>query len=569
MDFKKYGHEDFRPKNFTNRQWPSKNIEAAPIWCSVDMRDGNQSLPTPMNIEEKIKMFNMLVEVGFKQIEIGFPSASDTEYNFLRKLIEENRIPKDVKIQVLTQAREHLIKKTYDCLRGCENAIVHIYNSTSVLQREVVFNKSKEDIIKIAVEGAKLCKIEEANHPDTNFQYEYSPESFTGTEMEYALEICEAVMDVLKPTKENKLIINLPSTVEMTTPNIYADQIEYFSTNVKDRDCVTISLHPHNDRGTCVAAGELGLLAGADRIEGTLFGNGERTGNLDIVTMALNMYSSGIDTKLDFSQISKISEIYKTCTKLDIHARHPYAGELVFCAFSGSHQDAIRKGMKARQDKKQYEWSVPYLPIDPHDLGREYTEIIRINSQSGKGGAIYIMETEFGFNIPKNMHKYFGQVIKQASDESEKELSPQEIYKLFKKWYVDIETPYSLKKYKINSNNDDLFAENNGIEKNIIDIEAIVNFHDTDYHIKGNGNGPIDAFNNAIKTKELKDYKFIDYYEHALSDGSNAKGIAYVQIEDKGEPYFGVGISENVNTAAINALMNAINKSYMQVKINE
>ena len=501
FDCTKYKRANFQPKNFKDRQWPDKEITKAPIWCSVDLRDGNQSLPIPMNVDEKIKMFNMLLEVGFKEIEIGFPSASQTEYDFLRKLIDEDLIPDDVTIQVLTQSREHLIVKTFESLKGCKKAIVHLYNSTSILQREVVFHKSKDEIMDIAVKGAEIFNREAKKYPQTKFQYEYSPESFTGTEMDYALEICEAVMDVWKPTSDNKMIINLPSTVEMTTPNLYADQIEWFSRNIKHRDCVTISLHTHNDRGTSVAACELGILAGADRIEGTLFGNGERTGNLDIITVAMNMYSSGIDPKLDFSNILKITDIYK------------------------------------------------------------------INSQSGKGGAIYIMENEFGFNIPKNMHKYFGKVVKEASDKMGKELSPQEIYDLFKEWYIDIATPYRLKKYKINSVNSDVYDIKNCAENNILELEAIINFEGKDYIIKGQGNGPIDAFNNALKQKELKNYKFKNYYEHALSDGSHAKGVAYVEIEDKGEPYFGVGISENINTAAINALMNAINKSYMKMII--
>lgn len=444
FNYKKYVKPNFQPKNFTNREWPDKDIKKAPIWCSVDLRDGNQSLPTPMSVDEKMGMFKMLLDVGFKEIEVGFPSASQTEYDFLRKLIDENLIPDDVKVQVLTQSREHLITKTFEALKGCKNAIVHLYNSTSVLQRDVVFNMDKEEIIGIAVKGAKLIKEEAAKYPETNFQFEYSPESFTGTEMDYALEICEAVMDVWQPTSENKMIINLPSTVEMTTPNRYADQIEWFSKTIKNRDCVSISLHPHNDRGTSTAAAELGLLAGADRIEGTLFGNGERTGNLDILIVGMNMYSQGVDPELDFSNINKIAEIYKDCTKLPIHERHPYVGDLVFTAFSGSHQDAIRKGMKARESRGEYVWQVPYLPLDPHDLGREYKEIIRINSQSGKGGAAYIMESEFGYNMPKAMQKYFGKVVKRHSDSMGKELSPQEIFNLFEKWYINIETPYKL-----------------------------------------------------------------------------------------------------------------------------
>ena len=573
FNYKKYVKPDFQPKNFTNREWPDKDITKAPIWCSVDLRDGNQSLPTPMGVDEKMKMFKMLLDVGFKEIEIGFPSASQTEYDFLRKLIDENLIPDDVKVQVLTQSREHLITKTFEALRGCKNAIVHLYNSTSVLQRDVVFNMEKYEIIGIAVKGAKLMKEEAAKYPETNFQFEYSPESFTGTEMEYALEICEAVMDVWEPTQENKMIINLPSTVEMTTPNRYADQIEWFSKNIKNRDCVTISLHPHNDRGTSTAAAELGLLAGADRIEGTLFGNGERTGNLDIL---MNMYAQGVDPELDFSNINEIADIYKNCTKLNIHERHPYVGDLVFTAFSGSHQDAIRKGMKAREARGEYVWQVPYLPLDPHDLGREYTEIIRINSQSGKGGAAYIMESEFGYNMPKAMQTYFGKVVKRCSDSMGKELSPQEIFNLFKKWYIDIETSYKLTKYKISSVDSDSFdVDSNNIETNSLSLEAVINFDGHDYTIKGTGNGPVDAFSNALMQQDekelqpLKNYKFVHYHEHALGEGSHVKGVAYIQIDTGAdEPYFGVGISENINTAAISALMNAINKSYIKMNVN-
>ena len=567
---------NFQPKNFTNREWTDKDITKAPIWCSVDLRDGNQSLPTPMSVDEKMGMFKMLLDVGFKEIEVGFPSASQTEYDFLRKLIDENLIPDDVKVQVLTQSREHLITKTFEALKGCKNAIVHLYNSTSVLQRDVVFNMDKDEIIGIAVKGAELLKEEAAKYPETNFQFEYSPESFTGTEMDYALEICEAVMDVWQPTSENKMIINLPSTVEMTTPNRYADQIEWFSKTIKNRDCVSISLHPHNDRGTSTAAAELGLLAGADRIEGTLFGNGERTGNLDILIVGMNMYSQGVDPELDFSNINKIAEIYKDCTKLPIHERHPYVGDLVFTAFSGSHQDAIRKGMKARESRGEYVWQVPYLPLDPHDLGREYKEIIRINSQSGKGGAAYIMESEFGYNMPKAMQKYFGKVVKRRSDSMGKELSPQEIFNLFEKWYINIETPYKLTKYKISSVDSDSFdVDSNNIETNNLLLEAVINFNGHDYTIKGTGNGPVDAFSNALmqqdeeELKPLKNYKFVHYHEHALGEGSHVKGVAYIQI-DTGctEPYFGVGISENINTAAISALMNAINKSYIKMDVN-
>ena len=390
FNYKKYVKPDFQPKNFTNREWPDKDITKAPIWCSVDLRDGNQSLPTPMSVDEKMKMFKMLLDVGFKEIEIGFPSASQTEYDFLRKLIDENLIPDDVKVQVLTQSREHLITKTFEALRGCKNAIVHLYNSTSVLQRDVVFNMEKDEIIGIAVKGAKLMKEEAAKYPETNFQFEYSPESFTGTEVDYAMEVCEAVMDTWGASKDNKVIINLPSTVEMDTPNVYADQIEWMCRNFKDRERVIVSVHPHNDRGCGIASTELALLAGADRVEGTLFGNGERTGNVDVVTVALNMFTHGVDPQLELGSINDIKHVYEKCTKMDIPPRHPYVGQLVFTAFSGSHQDAINKGMHALRERNSKMWEVPYLPIDPSDLGRQYEPIVRINSQSGKGGVAYV-----------------------------------------------------------------------------------------------------------------------------------------------------------------------------------
>lgn len=552
MSYKNY--KEYPYVNIINREWPSKKIASAPIWCSVDLRDGNQSLPIPMNIEEKLKIFNLLVSLGFKEIEIGFPSASNTEYQFTRKLIEENLIPDDVTIQVLTQSRDHLIEKTFEALIGAKNAIVHLYNSTSVLQRKVVFNKSKEEIIEIAIHGAALLNEYSAKYPETNFSFEYSPESFTGTELEYSLEICQAVLDVWKPTPEKKSIINLPSTVEMSTPNIYADQIEWFCKNLSNRNSVIISLHTHNDRGTCTASSELGLLAGADRVEGTLFGNGERTGNLDIVTLALNLFTQGIDPMLNFTKLTEIVELYEECTKMSVHDRHPYAGKLVFTAFSGSHQDAIRKGLQAREKENAEYWEVPYLPIDPHDIGREYEEIIRINSQSGKGGTAYILETEFGFFLPKAMHDDFGKIVKNKSDQSSSELSPESIFNLFRDEYINIKTPYHLKNYKLNS------IQNVETDENIVQLEALISINNEEREIGGTGNGPVDAFFNALHTSNINGCNFISYDEHALEVGSNSKAVAYIQIENEGKRYFGVGVSENIDTASINALVSAINR---------
>ncbi len=419
-DHRKY--KPFPPVSLTDRTWPEKTITKAPRWCSVDLRDGNQALPVPMSVEEKLELFDLLLKIGFKEIEIGFPSASQTEFDYLRTLIDRNLIPDDVTIQLLTQSREHLIRRSFEAIKGCKNVVMHFYNSTSTVQRDVVFKKDREEIIRIAVEGARLIKEIAAEYPDTNLSYEYSPESFTGTELDFAVEICEAVMDVLEPTPEKKLILNLPATVEMHTPNIHADQIEWFSRNIKNRDCVLISLHTHNDRGTGVAAAELALMAGADRVEGTLFGNGERTGNTDLITMAMNLYSQGVDPCLDFSDIEHITNVYKRCTRMNVHERHPYAGELVYTAFSGSHQDAIKKGLEHNKSSRSAFWDVPYLPLDPSDLGREYEAIIRINSQSGKGGVAYILDAQFGYKLPKAMHPEFSRTIQKITDETGKEL---------------------------------------------------------------------------------------------------------------------------------------------------
>lgn len=553
MSYTKY--RPFPTIKLTDRLWPDKTIEKAPIWCSVDLRDGNQSLPVPMNVEEKLKMFKLLVDIGFKQIEVGFPSASDTEYRFLRTLIEENLIPEDVTIQVLTQSRAHLIEKTFEALKGAKKAIVHLYNSTSVLQRKVVFGKSKAEITDIAVTGAKLLNEYKAKYSDTTFAFEYSPESFTGTEIEYALEICEAVLDIWKPTAENPAIINLPATVEMATPNVYADQIEWFSRNIKSRETVLISLHTHNDRGTSIAATELGILAGADRVEGTLFGNGERTGNLDIMATALNLFTQGIDPELEFVDLKNIVKVYEECTKLSVHDRHPYAGKLVHTAFSGSHQDAIRKGLKVVKEEQNQFWEVPYLPIDPHDIGREYEEIIRINSQSGKGGAAFIMEEDFGFILPKAMHDDFGKLVKNKSDETGAELSASQIYELFSDEYLNKKAPYLLKSYKIQS------VQNVETDENIVNIQAQISINGEEKTISGTGNGPVDSFFNALYDSNLNSCRFISYDEHALGTGSDSKAATYIQIEDSnGKRYFGVGISENIDTASLNALISAINR---------
>jgi 2-isopropylmalate synthase len=540
--------------NLVDRQWPNNQIERAPIWCSVDLRDGNQSLPIPMNVDEKLKMFKLLVDLGFKEIEVGFPSASNTEYTFIRKLIEDNHIPEDVTIQVLTQSRDHLIERTFEALRGAKNAIVHLYNSTSTLQRRVVFNKSKEEIIQIAIHGAEMLNELKERYPGTNFTFEYSPESFTGTELEYALEICEAVLKVWKPSPEKKAIINLPSTVEMSMPNVYADQIEWFCRNLSNRESVIISIHTHNDRGTCTAASELGLLAGADRIEGTLFGNGERTGNLDILTMGMNLYSQGIDAELDFSNINNIIHIYEECTKMNVHQRHPYAGELVYAAFSGSHQDAIRKGLNVMKEESNEYWEVPYLTIDPHDVGREYQEIIRINSQSGKGGTAYILESEYGFMLPKAMHGEFGKLVKYKSDALGTELAPEQIYELFKDEYLHRNQPYKLRSYEIQS------VQDVETDTNTVDIKATISVEGVDKKIEGIGNGPVDAFFNALHSNHINGCTFISYDEHALEKGSKSRAVCYIQVENDGRRCFGVGVSENIDTASLNALISALNR---------
>ena len=550
--YKKY--VPFEQIKIKNRKWCDNTITKAPVWCSVDLRDGNQALVDPMNLEQKLEFFHALCDMGFKEIEIGFPSASETEYEICRELIEGNHIPDDVTIQVLVQAREHLIRKTFEAVKGAKNVIVHFYNSTSTLQRKVVFKKDMDGIIDIAVEGAKLIKeLIDGYEGDTNFRLEYSPESFSGTEVDNSVRICEAVMDVIKPTKENPIILNLPNTVEMCTPNTYADQIEYFITHMKNRDCAVISLHPHNDRGTGVACAELGLLAGADRIEGTLFGNGERTGNLDIVTVGLNMFTQGVDPQLDFSNLPKYREIYERCTKMKIGERQPYVGDLVFTAFSGSHQDAINKGFAYVRETNSDKWKIPYLPIDPADVGRQYEPIIRINSQSGKGGAAFVMQNNFGYELPKAMHPEFGALVKAECDKLGRELSPEELMGVFNKSYIDIEQKIWLVKHIVkNSGEDDATFEGT--------VHLVR--EDKDVDIKGEGNGPIDAFFNALKTIGVDGFEFVSYSEHAISQGSDSKAISYIQLKaPNGKNIFGVGISHGIFKASVRGILCAINRS--------
>jgi len=553
LNYKKY--KRFETIKLKDRTWLDNEITKAPIWCSVDLRDGNQALINPMTVDEKVEFFSLLVKLGFKEIEVGFPSASQIEYDFLRRLVDGNHIPDDVRVQVLTQARPHLIERTFEALKDVKQAIVHIYNSTSVLQRDVVFNMSKDEIKEIAVEGTKLVK-EYAKDFNGEIFLEYSPESFTGTEVEYALEICDAVLDTWGASRDNKVIVNLPSTVQMDTPNVYADQIEWMCRHFKDRERVIVSLHPHNDRGTGVADAELGLLAGADRVEGTLFGNGERTGNVDILNIAYNMFSHGIDPKLDIENIDEIVEIYERCVKIPVHVRHPYAGNLVFTAFSGSHQDAINKGMKKYQERLDNIWQVPYLPIDPSDLGREYEALVRINSQSGKGGIAFVMDHCYGFKIPKTMQKEFADVIQKIS-EGKGEVSPVEVMQAFEKEYLSIEVPFKLVKCTISDISDDA-----GDEDTKVNVTIVHNGQSKD--LEGIGNGPIDAFKAALAESSLINVKIIDYTEHALSTGSEAKAAAYVYMErnDIEKKTFGVGVDSNITKASIKSMISAINRLY-------
>tara|TARA_B100001029_G_scaffold97735_1_gene80345 strand:+ start:1916 stop:3589 length:1674 start_codon:yes stop_codon:yes gene_type:complete len=544
-------YSSFESIELPNRTWPDNNISSAPIWCSVDLRDGNQALAIPMNISQKLELFELLVEIGFKEIEIGFPSASETEFNFVRKLVDDNLIPEGVKLQCLVQAREHLIKKTFEAIDGVPNAIVHIYNSTSPLQREITFGGAKKsDIKKIAVEGTQLIKELVSTVPETTVDLEYSPESFSDTEIEFALEVCEGVMDVWEPNTTKPIILNLPATVEWTTPNVHADQIEWFCNNLKNRESAIISLHTHNDRGTGTAATELGLMAGANRVEGTLFGNGERTGNLDIATVALNMNSHGIQTGLDFSDIPKAREVYERCTQMKVPDRHPYAGDLVFTAFSGSHQDAIKKGMD-RVDSSSSSWAVPYLTIDPTDIGRTYEAIIRINSQSGKGGIAYILDREYGFDIPKAMQPVVGATIYQLADNKGKELTNQEILEAFKNEFVNVSKSFFLEKYELLHN--DL---NNGQ----VCCEAKIINNGEHHEIKGSGNGPINAFVNALEKVNQKDFNLKDYRSHAIKGGSDADSAAYILLEStNGKEAWGCGVDPSIEIAGVKALVSSLN----------
>ena len=548
MNVSKYKKQYYLPPEIC-MDWAKKDyIDKAPAWCSVDLRDGNQALVIPMSLEQKVEFFKLLVQIGFKEIEVGFPAASETEYTFLRTLIDRKLIPEDVTIQVLTQAREHIIRKTFEAVKGAPKAIVHVYNSTSVAQRAQVFKKSKEEILKIAVEGAKLLK-ELAEQTEGNFQFEYSPESFTGTEPEYALEVCNAVIDVWQPTPDNKCIINLPVTVEHSMPHVYASQVEYMCKHMLYRENVIVSLHPHNDRGCGVADSEMGILAGADRIEGTLFGNGERTGNVDIVTLGMNMYSQGVDPKLDFSDMPHICEVYERCTGMTVGERSPYSGALVFAAFSGSHQDAIAKGMHWIEEKDPNRWTVPYLPIDPTDVGRNYdADVIRINSQSGKGGVGYILETKYGLNLPPKMREAMGYAAKGVSDHLHKELHPDEIFDLFKKTFENVGQPYSINEVHFQQTGEGITTKvTSTFNGKTITTEAV-------------GNGRLDAVSNALKKAYELKYSLEVYQEHALERSSSSKAIAYVGIKKPdGTMAWGAGVDPDIIRASIDALVTAIN----------
>ena len=550
MNYKRY--QRVPVMNYPEREWPNKEIQKAPIWCSVDLRDGNQALVEPMVVEEKIEMFNMLVQMGFKEIEIGFPAASQIEFDFLRQLVERRLIPDDVTVQVLTQCRDHLLKRTFESIQGIPKAVVHIYNSTSTLQRDVVFHMDREEIKQIAIDGVDMVKKYMKDY-DGKVILEYSPESFTGTEMDYALDICNAVQRAWGPTPDNKMIINLPSTVEMTTPNVFADQIEWMSKHLENRESIVLSVHPHNDRGTGVAAAELAMLAGADRVEGTLFG--KRTGNVDILTIAYNMFSQGIDPELEIGDIKKIAEVYERCTKMHIDPRHPYAGKLVFTAFSGSHQDAINKGMHALMERKSEIWQVPYLPIDPSDIGREYEPVVRINSQSGKGGVAFVMDSFFGFKLPRGMHKEFADVIQKIA-EKQGEVAPEQIMEEFRIEYLDRKEPYHFRKCKITDfESGDQFT-----------TVAVVTYsnHGETKQFEGVGNGPIDAVKRGLEEELGISIKVLDYSEHALTSGSGAQAASYIHLMDQktGKVTYGVGISSNITRASLRGIFSAVNRLF-------
>ena len=553
LNYKKYKRVPV--VDYPEREWPNKEIEKAPIWCSVDLRDGNQALVEPMVVEEKIEMFNLLVKLGFKEIEIGFPAASQIEYDFLRQLVERKLIPDDVVVQVLTQCREHLIKRTFDAIQGIPKAIVHIYNSTSTLQREVVFHAEREEVKQIAIDGTRMVKKYMKDY-DGKVILEYSPESFTGTELDFALDICTAVQEEWGATPDNKIIINLPATVEMTTPNVYADQIEWMNKHFKNRDSIILSIHPHNDRGTGIAATELALLAGADRVEGTLLGNGERTGNIDILNIAYNMFSQGINPELNLENVKEITEVCERCTKMAVDPRHPYAGKLVFTAFSGSHQDAISKGMQALQKRTDGIWEVPYLPIDPSDIGREYEPVVRINSQSGKGGVAFVLKQNFGMDLPDKMKEEVGYLVKGVSDRRHQELSPEAIYRIFEEHYVNLCDVFQISECH--------FEQKDGITSRLV-IE-----HNKERRtIETTANGRLDAVSNAIKMYFGISYELAVYEEHAISEGSSSKAAAYVEIICKGKNYWGVGIDEDIITSSIAALVSAANKMLKSENIVE
>ena len=538
-----------------DRRWPDARIESPPVWCIVDLRDGNQALAVPMSVSEKMDMFQLLVAIGFKEIEVGFPSASQIEFDFIRRLIGEGRVPDDVSLQVLTQAREHLITRTFESVKGARSAIVHLYNSTSPLQRQVTFGMSREEVKELAVRGAELVKSLVPTLTGTRVRFEYSPESFSDTEMEYALEVCEAVSDVWQPTPDDRIILNLPATVEAATPNVHADQIEWFCRHVKDRRKVVISLHTHNDRGTGVAATELALMAGADRVEGTLFGNGERTGNLDIVTTALNMYSQGVDPGLDLSDLPRIREVFERCTRMEVPPRHPYAGDLVFTAFSGSHQDAIKKGMDRRRREKAPDapWEVPYLLVDPEDIGRNYQAIIRINSQSGKGGVAYVMDRDYGFELPKKMHPEVGAMANRLADDAGRELTGMEVYEAFRKEFLNTGDPLYLTEFNL---------ERGGRDQRSVECRARVAYGGKKKTIHGRGNGPIDAFVHAMDSQGWKDFQLLDFHEHSIGEGSETEAVAYVQIETRGgQRFWGAGRHTSINLAGLKALISAYNRS--------
>ena len=544
---KKY--KPFKPINLVDRSWPNNLLTEAPRWCSVDLRDGNQALIEPMSVEKKIRMFELLCNIGFKEIEVGFPAASQTDYDFVRILIKEKKIPDDVTIQVLTQSRDHIIKKTFESLEGVKRAIVHFYNSTSTLQRKVVFNKDKKGIKKIATDGATLIKELSSANQQTEWLFEYSPESFTATELDFSLEVCNEVVDILSPYSKEKIIINLPATVEMSSPNIYGDQIEWMIRNIQNRENICISLHPHNDRGTAVAAAEIGVMAGADRIEGTLFGNGERTGNVDLVTLSLNLLTQGVNPKLDFTKINHIVREVEFCNQLPVHPRHPYAGDLVFTAFSGSHQDAIKKGLDAIKKSNEPQWEVPYLPIDPSDLGRSYEAVVRINSQSGKGGVAYILEKDHGVSLPRRLQISLSSKIQDVADQSGKELLSHEIWSIFESNFIKNTLDTQLKSFSVITS-----------DKNQDEVKLEIMRDEKCIELSGTGNGPIDACIDAFKNLHKSDFSIADYHQHSLATGSDAKAVAYIEVSDGVNTKWGVGIDENTTKASFKAITVGIDK---------